>query len=63
VSLKSVDMTTMYDDDVEEASDPRTPRTYGLRGLGHQSSRRPRRWVSDTRGLGGLRDESRTLGV
>jgi hypothetical protein len=35
VSLKSVDMTTMYDDDVEEASDPRTPRTYGLRGLGH----------------------------
>jgi hypothetical protein len=55
-------MTTLYDDDVEEASDSRTPRTYGFRGLEHQRSRRPRRWVSDTRGLGGLGDESRTVG-
>jgi hypothetical protein len=56
-------MTKMYDDDVEEASDLRMPRTYGLRGLGHRRSRRAQRWVSDTRGLGGLGDESQTPGV
>jgi hypothetical protein len=43
VSLKSVDMTATCDDEVEEASDPRRPRTCGLRGLGYQRSRRPQR--------------------
>jgi hypothetical protein len=43
VLLKYVDMIATCDDKVEEASDPRRPRTCGLRGLGYQRSRRPQR--------------------
>jgi hypothetical protein len=43
VSSKTVDMIAMHVIEVEGASDPRRPWTYGLRGLGQRRSRRPRR--------------------